>query len=49
VASEQTELYNVDRASKSEGLDGLPVRIIVNRDLVLGPYRPMFFNRGAIR
>ena len=23
-ASEQTELYNVDRVSKSEGLDGLP-------------------------
>ena len=26
---------------------GLPVRIIVNRDLVLQPYQPMFFNRGA--
>jgi type IV secretory pathway VirB10-like protein len=26
---------------------GLPVRIIVNRDLVLRPYQPMFFNRGA--
>ncbi len=26
---------------------GLPVRIIVNRDLVLRPYRPLFFNRGA--
>ena len=24
---------------------GLPVRIIVNRDLVLRPYQPMFFNR----
>lgn len=23
-AGEQTELYNVDRVSKSEGLDGLP-------------------------
>ena len=26
---------------------GLPVRIIVNRDLVLRPYQPLFFNRGA--
>ncbi|MEI1113959.1 TrbI/VirB10 family protein, partial [Pseudomonas aeruginosa] len=24
---------------------GLPVRIIVNRDLVLRPYQPLFFNR----
>ena len=28
---------------------GLPVRIIVNRDLVLRPYQPMFFVRGAPR
>ncbi|HBO3225384.1 TPA: TrbI/VirB10 family protein [Pseudomonas aeruginosa] len=28
---------------------GLPMRIIVNRDLVLRPYQPMFFNRGAMR
>lgn len=28
---------------------GLPVRIIANRDLVLRPYQPMFFNRGAMR
>lgn len=26
---------------------GLPVRIIVNRDLVLRPYQPLFFNQGA--
>ena len=26
---------------------GLPVRIIVNRDLVLRTYQPLFFNRGA--
>ena len=26
---------------------GLPVRIIVNRDLVLRPYQPLLFNRGA--
>ncbi|ENG0045646.1 TrbI/VirB10 family protein [Pseudomonas aeruginosa] len=26
---------------------GLPVRIIVNRDLVLRPYQPVIFNRGA--
>jgi len=25
---------------------GLPMRIIVNRDLVLRPYQPLFFNRG---
>ncbi|WEE77596.1 TrbI/VirB10 family protein [Comamonas testosteroni] len=28
---------------------GLPVRVIVNRDLQLRPYQPMFFNRGAMR
>ena len=27
---------------------GLPVRVIVNRDLVLRPYQPLFFNRGAM-
>ncbi|MCW5622624.1 MAG: TrbI/VirB10 family protein [Burkholderiales bacterium] len=26
---------------------GLPVRVIVNRDLVLRPFQPLFFNRGA--
>lgn len=26
---------------------GLPVRIIVNRDLILRPYQPLFFSRGA--
>ena len=26
---------------------GLPVRIIVNRDLVLRPYQPLFYQRGA--
>ncbi len=28
---------------------GLPVRIIVNRDLVLRPYQPMFFPRGGMQ
>lgn len=28
---------------------GLPVRIIVNRDLVLQPYQPLFFDRRASR
>lgn len=28
---------------------GLPVRIIVNRDLVLRPYQPLFFNRCSSR
>lgn len=28
---------------------GLRVRIIVNRDLVLRPYQPLFFNRGTSR
>ena len=28
---------------------GLPVRIIVNTDLVLRPYQPLFFNRGTSR
>lgn len=28
---------------------GLPIRIIVNKDLVLRPYQPLFFNRGTSR
>lgn len=28
---------------------GLPVRVIVNRDLVLRPYQPLFFQRGPSR
>ncbi|KHK52080.1 conjugal transfer protein TrbI [Ralstonia sp. A12] len=28
---------------------GLPVRIVVNRDLVLRPYQPLFVNRGISR
>ncbi|MET4675065.1 type IV secretory pathway VirB10-like protein [Luteibacter sp. PvP120] len=28
---------------------GLPVRIIANRDLVLLPYQPLFFNKGTSR
>lgn len=28
---------------------GLPVRIIANRDLVLRPYQPLFFNQGTSR
>ncbi|WP_372658996.1 TrbI/VirB10 family protein [Hydrogenophaga sp.] len=28
---------------------GLPVRIILNRDLVLRPYQPLFFNKGTSR
>lgn len=28
---------------------GLPVRIIVNRDLLLRPYQPLFFNRGGLK
>ncbi|WP_447935688.1 TrbI/VirB10 family protein [Stenotrophomonas lactitubi] len=28
---------------------GLPVRIIVNKDLSLRPYQPLFFNRGTSR
>jgi type IV secretion system protein VirB10 len=27
---------------------GLPMRIIVNRDLVLRPYQPLFFSRGTL-
>jgi len=26
---------------------GLPVRIIINKDLLLRPYQPLFFNRGV--
>ncbi|MDR7945183.1 TrbI/VirB10 family protein [Achromobacter aegrifaciens] len=28
---------------------GLPVRVIANRDLVLRPYQPLFFNKGTSR
>ncbi|MDX4956526.1 TrbI/VirB10 family protein [Delftia acidovorans] len=28
---------------------GLPVRIIVNRDLILQPYQPLFFHRGVAK
>ncbi len=28
---------------------GLPVRVIVNRDLILRPYQPLFFDRGISR
>ena len=28
---------------------GLPVRIVVNRDLVLRPYQPLFLQRGSMR
>jgi type IV secretion system protein VirB10 len=28
---------------------GLPVRIVVNRDLVLRSYQPLFFGRGISR
>ena len=28
---------------------GLPMRVIVNRDLVLRPYQPLFFVRGSPR
>ena len=28
---------------------GLPVRVIVNRDIVLRPYQPMFFYRREMR
>lgn len=31
------------------GRPGLPVRVIVNRDLALRPYQPLFFNRGSSR
>ncbi|MDO8206332.1 MAG: conjugal transfer protein TrbI, partial [Gallionella sp.] len=28
---------------------GLPVRLIVARDLALRPYQPLFYQRGGIR
>lgn len=28
---------------------GLPMRVIVNRDLVLKPYQPLFFSRGSVQ
>lgn len=28
---------------------GLPIRVIINRDLILRPYQPLFFDRGISR
>ena len=48
VGQEMTR-HNLNVQPTLTARPGLPVRIIVNRDLVLRPYQPMFFNRGAMR
>jgi type IV secretion system protein VirB10 len=48
VGQEMTR-RNLDLQPTLTARPGLPVRIIVNRDLVLRPYQPMFFDRGTSR
>jgi len=48
VGQEMTR-RNVSIQPTLTGRPALPVRIIVNRDLVLRPYQPLFFNRGTAR
>lgn len=40
---------NLNTQPTLTGRPGLPVRIIVNRDLVLRPYQPLLFNKGTSR
>jgi type IV secretory pathway VirB10-like protein len=28
---------------------GLPMRVVVSKDLILRPYQPLFFTRGGIQ
>lgn len=46
VGQEMTR-RNLDIQHTLTNRPGLPVRVIVNRDLVLRPYQPMFFSRGG--
>ncbi len=39
----------IELAERMTERPGLPVSIIVNRDIVLRPYQPLFFNRGALQ
>ena len=48
VGQEMTR-RNMNLKSTLTERPGLPVRIIVNRDLVLRPYQPLFFNKGTSR
>lgn len=38
---------NINIQPTLTGRPGLPVRVIVNRDLALRPYQPLFFSRGV--
>lgn len=44
-AGQEVTRRNLNIQPTLTGRPGLPVRIIVNRDLVLRPYRPLFVNR----
>jgi type IV secretion system protein VirB10 len=48
VGQEMTR-RNIDLQPTLTVRPGLPVRIVVNRDLMLRPYRPMFLKRGTPR
>ncbi|WP_425456710.1 TrbI/VirB10 family protein [Brenneria rubrifaciens] len=40
--------HNLDIQPMLTERPGLPVRIIVNRDLVLRPYQQLFYQRGGV-
>ncbi|AIR69187.1 TrbI/VirB10 family protein [Dickeya fangzhongdai] len=48
-AGQELTRRNLDIQPTLTERPGLPVRIIVNRDLVLRPYQPLFFNQGSAR
>lgn len=48
-AGQEMTRRNLNIQSTLTERPGLPVRIIVNRDLVLRPYQLLFFNRGTSR
>lgn len=49
MADYRADAVTLDQLMALTERPGLPVRVIVNRDLVLWPYQPLFFNRGTSR
>jgi hypothetical protein len=47
VSTAVTEAHQEAARAQGSWVPGLPVRIIVNRDMVLRPYQPLFFDRGT--
>ena len=48
VGQEMTR-RNINKQPTLAERPGLPVRVIVNRDLALRPYQPLFFVREGLR